>query len=74
METVLLSGKVEVIFNNSKNVILQPNQKISIHKETGEHAIEEFNAQNQVLWTNEQLVLSDKNYLKYYKALGSGMV
>lgn len=70
METVLLSGKVEVIFNNSKNVILQPNQKISIHKETGEHAIEEFNAQNQVLWTNEQLVLSDKKLSEVLQSIG----
>lgn len=70
METTLLSGKVEVFFNDSTDIILQPNQKISINKETGKHAIEEFDAQNQVLWTNEQLVLSNKKLSEVLQSIG----
>lgn len=59
METTLLSGKIEVLFNDlTAGIILEPNQKISINKATGKHAIEEFNAKYQILWANEQLVFS----------------
>lgn len=71
METTLLSGKVEVLFNDLKtSVILEPNQKISINKTTGKHAIEEFNAKYQILWANEQLVFSNERLSDILQSIG----
>ena len=71
METTLLSGKVEVHFKDrATGIILQPNQKISIHKESGKHEITELDARNQILWINDQLVFSNEKLSDILQGIG----
>ncbi len=71
METTLLSGKVEVRFKDmSTGIVLKPNQKISIDKATGKHEVKEFNAQNQILWINDQQVLQNQKLSDVLQIIG----
>ena len=55
-ETVLLSGKVEVSINGTnEKIMLLPNQKFSYDKQAGDYSLEEVDASEYAIWTNEQL-------------------
>lgn len=59
-ETILLSGKVEVSLANNKNIILEPNQKLSFNKKAGQYKVENVNASEYILWKNERLIFDNE--------------
>lgn len=61
LETVLLSGKVEVLFPATrKRIALEPNQKITCNKQTGAYDLKEVNASDYVIWINDKLVCTNE--------------
>lgn len=60
-ETVLLSGKVEVMMkNNGEKRILSPNEKLSFDKQANSYTIDQVDAAEYTLWTAEKLVFEDE--------------
>ena len=60
-ETVLMSGKVEVILKeNNRKFILQPDQKISYNKETGQYNLTQVDSEEYAIWTNDKLILDSE--------------
>lgn len=60
-EAVLLSGKVEVRFDDDRQpVVLAPSQKLTLHKETDTYRIDSVDAEEYTLWKNEKLVMEDE--------------
>lgn len=60
-ETVLVSGKVEIRFNNENTpVLLYPNQKISYQREASAYTVEEVDASEYTLWKNDRLVMTNE--------------
>lgn len=61
VETVLLSGKVEVHFeNDSSPVVLAPSEKLAFDKTAGSYQIETVDADEYALWKNEKLVMKEE--------------
>lgn len=61
VETVLLSGKVEVHFENGPSqVVLAPSEKLAFDKTTGSYRIETVDADEYALWKNEKLVMKEE--------------
>lgn len=61
LETVLLSGKVEVYFpGTKKSILLKPNEKITCDKQTGEYQLFKVKASDYILWTNDKLVCTNE--------------
>lgn len=60
-ETVLLSGKVEVVIkkNGEKHVLL-PNQILSFDRLTNDYSVDKVDAAEYALWTAEKLVFEDE--------------
>ena len=60
-ETTLLTGKVEIqLPNNPNSILLKPNQRIILDKETGVHEIRQVGASEYILWINEKLVCNNE--------------
>lgn len=60
-ETVLLSGKVEVMMKNSgEKRILSPNEKLSFDKRANNFTVDRVDAAEYALWTAEKLVFEDE--------------
>ena len=60
-ETTLLTGKVEIVLpNNPNSILLKPNQRITLNKQTGVHEIKEVDASEYILWINEKLVCNNE--------------
>lgn len=60
-ETTLLTGQVEIhLPDNPKSILLKPNQRISLNKQTGAHEIKQVNASEYILWINEKLVCNNE--------------
>lgn len=60
-ETVLLSGKVEILCkNNGKVIALSPNQKISFDKKQKNYTVQQVNATDYALWKEEQLTFDNE--------------
>ena len=60
-ETTLLTGKVEIqLPNNPNSILLKPNQRIILDKETGVHEIRQVDASEYILWINEKLVCNNE--------------
>ncbi|MDL2244706.1 FecR family protein [Parabacteroides sp. OttesenSCG-928-J18] len=68
-ETVLLSGKVEVHLSTGKPITLFPNQKISYHKETEDYTLEEVDASEYAIWTNEKLIMASEELGTIFRKL-----
>lgn len=61
VETVLLSGKVELHFENgSSPVTLAPSEKLAFDKTAGSYRIETVDADEYALWKNEKLVMKEE--------------
>ena len=61
LETVLLSGKVEVYFpGTEKRIILKPDEKIICDKQTGAYKLSKVNAADYILWINDKLVCTNE--------------
>lgn len=61
VEATLISGKVKVFFPDSKEgIVLEPNQKISCNRQTGDYRLTEVNASEYILWINEKLVCTNE--------------
>ncbi len=59
-EAVLQSGIIQLTAND-KSLLLKPNQKVNIDKETNKVTISEVNPENYTNWTNSKLVFKNKN-------------
>ena len=60
-ETILISGKVEVLFpNNKKSIILKPNQKITCSKESGSFKVTDVDASDYAIWINDKLTFTNE--------------
>ena len=60
-ETTLITGKVEIqLPNNPNSILLKPNQRIILDKETGVHEIRQVDASEYILWINEKLVCNNE--------------
>lgn len=60
-ETVLLSGKVEILCkNNGKVIALSPNQKLSFDKRQMNYTVQQVNATDYALWKEEQLTFDNE--------------
>ena len=69
-ETVLMSGKVEVTLKeNNKKFILQPDQKISYNKETGQYKLTQVDAEEYAIWTNDKLILDSEKLSKVLRKM-----
>lgn len=61
-ETVLLSGKVEIrLHNNNKPILLSPNQRFSLNKDTEHFYLDSIDASGYVVWTQDKLVMTDQD-------------
>lgn len=61
LETILLSGQVEVFFPATrKRVLLEPNQKITCNKRTGNYETKAVNAADYIVWINDKLVCTNE--------------
>lgn len=62
LKTILLSGQVEASFPDRKErVILAPDQKITLDRETGEYHLSKVNAADYILWINDKLVCTNES-------------
>lgn len=60
-ETILISGKVEVLFpNNKESIILKPNQKITCSKESGSFKVTDVDAPDYAIWINDKLTFTNE--------------
>lgn len=60
-ETVLLSGKVEVMMkSNGERRVLSPNEKLSLDRQTNRYTVDRVDAAEYALWTAEKLVFADE--------------
>lgn len=60
-ETVLLSGKVEVVIKkNGEKHLLSPNEILSLDRQTNEYSVGKVDAAEYALWTAEKLVFEDE--------------
>ena len=60
-ETVLLSGKVEVMMkSNGERHVLSPNEKLSLDRQTNRYTVDQVDAAEYALWTAEKLVFADE--------------
>jgi ferric-dicitrate binding protein FerR (iron transport regulator) len=61
LETVLLSGEVEVSFTgNKETLILKPNQSVSFDKSSGVYTVNKVIADDYIVWINEKLVFTNE--------------
>lgn len=61
VETVLLTGKVEVCFpGTDKSILLKPNEKIICDKQTGTYKLSQVRAADYILWINDKLVCTNE--------------
>lgn len=69
-ETVLLSGKVEIHFDDNRlPVVLAPSQKLTLHKETDTYRIDPVDAEEYTLWKNEKLVMEDEELATIFRKM-----
>lgn len=60
-ETVLLSGKVEILCKNTgKTIALSPNQKILFDKKQNNYTIQQVHAADYALWKEEKLTFDNE--------------
>lgn len=70
IETTLISGCVEVFFDNFKNsTILEPNQKIMYNKIDNELHINQLDAKEQIIWINDYLEFSNEKLSDIFRKL-----
>lgn len=61
IETSLLSGEVEVFFENVKeSIILKPSQRITFNKDSKTFDIKDFDVTQQTIWINNELTFSNE--------------
>lgn len=71
LEIALLSGSVEVILGNqAKGTRLEPNQKAIYNKIENRLEIREIDAEQQIIWINDQLVFSNDKLADILKKVG----
>lgn len=69
-ETVLLSGKVEVMMkNNGEKRILSPNEKLSFDRQTNRYTVDQVDAAEYALWTAEKLVFEDERLSTIFRKM-----
>lgn len=69
-ETVLLSGKVEVILkNNGERRILSPNEKISFDRQTNSYTVDQVDGVEYALWTADKLTFEDERLSTIFRKM-----
>lgn len=60
-ETTLLTGKVEIhLPGNPDAILLKPDQRLTVDKQTGVHEIKQVDASEYILWINDKLICQDE--------------
>lgn len=60
-ETTLLTGKVEIhLPGNPEAILLKPDQRLVVDKQTGIHEVKQVDAAEYILWINDKLICQDE--------------